>query len=127
MIQLTMDVSGILAGLEEKGAEFRDIVAHGFASASATIVERFQDDQLSGRPGLNIKSGKLRDSIKSMVEIAQDQIKGIVKNEGATYWEYHQLGAGHNPKRLFFYEYFEDQGEKLYTSEIEMAFEKVAA
>lgn len=102
---------------------FKQSVAEGFARVDNQIVTQFKDVQLSGRRagdvGLNIGKGTLHLSIKSLVEVADDKIAGVVYNTGAPYWEYHQYAMGHNPKRLTFDEYFQEQGLAGYTKVVD--------
>lgn len=117
--------------LESKVTEFKADVAAGFAKVDRQVEDQFRDEQLSGRhaddTGLNIRTGRLHDSIKSVVDVANDQIMATVYNTDAPYWEYHQDGAGHNPKRLFFEEYFTSQGLAAYTEVVEAALVEVFA
>jgi ClpP class serine protease len=117
--------SAVADDLQNRVTEFRATVAAGFAGVDDGVVAHFKDDELSGRraddTGLNIRTGRLHDSIKSLVEVADHQIAGIVYNTGARYWEFHQDGAGNNPKRLHFEEYFRSQGLAAYSDVVEGA------
>jgi hypothetical protein len=104
--------SAVADDLQNRVTEFRATVAAGFAGVDDGVVAHFKDDELSGR---------LHDSIKSLVEVADHQIAGIVYNTGARYWEFHQDGAGNNPKRLHFEEYFRSQGLAAYSDVVEGA------
>jgi len=116
----------VAADLQNRVTAFKENVARGFARVDDKIVNQFRDEQLSGRKGddtgLNIRTGRLHDSIKSLVEVAEAEITGVIFNTDAPYWKYHQYGEGHNPKRLGFDEYFEDQGLQAYTEAVESAF-----
>ena len=117
--------------IRSKVTEFKVTVASGFAVVDNQVVDQFKDEQLSGRhaddTSLNIRTGRLHDSIKSVVDVADDKISGTVFNTDAKYWEYHQDAAGHNPKRLFFEEYFTSHGLAAYTDVVEGALHEVFA
>lgn len=125
------DWSAVADGLANRVTDFKESVAKGFATVDNQVVTHFKDDELSGRKaddtGLNIRSGTLHDSIKGVVDVADSQISGTVYNTGARYWEYHQDGAGHNPKRLHFDEYFRNEGLAAYTDVVESALVEVFA
>lgn len=111
--------------------EFKQDVSEGFARVDNQVVDQFKNEQLSGRKGddtgLEIRTGNLHDSIKSLVEVADSRISGTVYNGGAAYWEYHQYGMGNNPKRLNFDEYFESEGMAGYTEVVESSLERMVA
>ena len=50
----------------------------------------------------------------SSVEVNGDEIIATVYNEGAPYWYYHEVGAGHNPKRLDWFQRFAVEGSTLF-------------
>lgn len=131
MVVIHINTEEIAAELRSRGESYRETMERGLARAGAEVVDLFRRDWLSGRNtddlGLNIRTGRLYQSIKSLTEIDGDILRGIVFNQGATYWHYHQTGTDRLPKRLYLEETFEEDGEKLYTSEVEMALEKVAA
>ncbi len=122
------DWNAVADDLQNRVTDFRSTVAAGFATVDGQVVDHFKNDELSGRKaddtGLNIRKGTLHDSVKSLVEVENHQIAGVVYNVGAPYWEHHQDGAGHNPKRLNFSEYFQDQGLAAYTDVVEFALEE---
>ena len=127
----TSGFEAIAAGLKAREKAFVEAVGIGFEKTADEIAGNLLKDQLSGRKaddtGLNIKTGTLYDSIHSMVDIEDAKITADVYNTGAQYWEYHQEGAGHNPKRLFFDEYFEAQGLQMYEEAMEEALELMVA
>lgn len=130
MVVVHLNTDEVVADLISRKMEYREAMEKGFARAGAAIVDLFRHRWLSGRGsddlGLNIRTGRLFQSIKSLTEINKDAIRSVVFNSNATYWEYHQLGQG-VPKRLYLEEAFEEDGGKLYTSEMELAFERLAA
>lgn len=113
-----------------KADRLLDAIARGFATVDQSIEDQFRNEQLSGRKaddtGLNIRTGTLHDSIKSVVEVADSQISGTVYNTDAPYWRYHQEPDGQK-KRLFLDEYFENQGLAAYTDVVESALAEMAA
>lgn len=119
------DWAAVEADIQGRTLRSLEAIEVGFERVGAEIVDQFQDEQLSGRKaddtGLNVVSGTLHGSIQSAVEVADAMVSSTVYNENAPYWEYHQLGMGHNPKRLFFDEYFESQGFAAYTAVAERA------
>lgn len=131
MIIIQFNLDDVVEALEDRAQEYWEVIQTGFARAGQLMVARFQDQQLSGRhgddTGLNIQSGNLRASLRSLTEIEGHEIRSMVENAGATYWQYHQTGTEKLPKRLFLKEDFAGEGSKLYTSEIELAFGRMAA
>lgn len=130
MIVINLDIGDLPQELESAKLEYQMALERGFAEASQTIVERFRANQLSGRTGadtgLNIRTGRLYQSIRSLTQTAVGFVRGIVFNQGAQYWAYHQDPDGQK-KRLFLEEDFETYGSILYQSKIELAFAKLAA
>ena len=124
------DWSAAAQNIEARLKEFRADIADGFAQVDRQVNDQFRDEQLSGRKGddtgLNIVTGTLHDSIKDAVEVADEMISGVVYNEGAPYWYYHQEPDGQK-KRLFFDEYFSTQGLEAYTAVAERALMEMAA
>jgi hypothetical protein len=121
------DVDAYLAKLEA-----------GFSLTGEEIATKFREEDLSGRKaddtGLNKRSGKLYGSVDADIVNAANQaragdevVESIIYNTGATYWEYHQFGSGHNPKRLFWEEFFGLEGGDLYSSEADAALNLLAA
>jgi len=130
MITIRFDIENLVQDADQKSKEFRDLLDEGFKAAGLQIVKQFQEGQLSGRYGtdigLNIRTGNLRASIKSLVTTDSDTVNSVISNEGAQYWQYHQDGTDKLKKRLFFDEYFEDEGEKLYESSVDLALQAIA-
>ena len=127
MMQLDFDWAALTADLDQAGEEYRAALDTEFQRAGLAMVHKFQDEQLSGRKSgdiaLNVRTGNLRDSIKTMVTTQAEQVEGIVYNRGAQYWGYHQDGTERLKKRLFLEEDFEASGEKLYSSAVELAMD----
>lgn len=109
--------------------DWRDRAARAMAQGGADIVTMFRDEQFSGRnaddSGLNIRTGNLFNSLESDVEVLGSIITSTVENHDAKYWYYHQIGAGHNPKRLTLEERFQDRGLDIYTDHLEAAMAAV--
>lgn len=130
MMTLSFDFEALAEELKEAGEDYRDALDKGFQKAGLAMVHKFQDEQLSGRKAgdiaLNVRTGNLRDSIKTLVKTQSDEVHGVVFNQGAQYWSYHQDGSERLKKRLFIEEDFEVSGEKLYSSAVEMALETLA-
>jgi hypothetical protein len=130
MITIAVDVQQMIRDLEEVGRATEDAVFTAMQAAGEEIALRFRMDQLSGRSGdnkgLNIITGRLHSSVTSEAMIAAGKVHSLIKNEGARYWYWHQIGSGNLPKRLFFDEFFEEKGPDIYTTMIEEALSKVA-
>jgi len=109
--------------LLEATEDWRDRAARSMAQAGSDVVEMFRTEQLSGRnaddSGLKIRSGRLFNSLESDVEILGHRIVSTIENHDAKYWYYHQVGAGHNPKRLTLEERFQDKGLDIYRGHLE--------
>lgn len=130
MMTLSFDFDALAEELKEAGEDYRGALDKGFQKAGLAMVHKFQDEQLSGRKAgdiaLNVRTGNLRDSIKTLVKTQSDEVHGVVFNQGAQYWAYHQDGSERLKKRLFMEEDFEVSGEKLYSSAVEMALGTLA-
>ena len=117
----------VIAGLKADLEDYRATLEQGFAKAGRLLVDRFREQQLSGRSagdmGLNIRTGNLFQSLRSLTEIEPRTIRSIIFNRGAQYWAYHQDGTGTLPKRLTLEEDFEDEGSKMFTRVVEQALE----
>jgi len=131
MVVIYLETDALAAQLNGMKEDYRAALEEGFARAGRLIVDLFRNTQLSGRTpddrGLNIRTGNLNQSVKSLTQISGSTITSLVYNEGAQYWEYHQTGTDRLPKRLYLEEAFQDDGAKLYTSEVEMALARLAA
>lgn len=127
---MTFDFAPMVAGLEQASEDYRRTLDEGFQKAGLAMVHKFQDEQLSGRTGgdigLNVVTGRLRDSLKNLVTSSAQEIAATVYNTGATYWEYHQLGSDRLRKRLFFDEDWADSGEKMFASAVDIAMDSVS-
>ena len=130
MVVIFVDVEATAAELKGLKDAYQDALEAGFARASQAIADLFKDRWLSGRGsddlGLNIRTGRLHDSIKSLTEVTPRGVRGVVFNTGAQYWEYHQLGTSTLPKRLFLLEAFQEDGTALYEAEAEKALASLA-
>lgn len=127
MMSLTFDWEALTKNLDEASEEYQQALDQGFQKAGLAMIHKFQDEQLSGRTGgdlgLNIRTGNLRDSLKTNVTTQAGQLEGVIYNKGATYWAFHQDGTDRLKKRLFLEEDFEYSGEKMYSSAVEMALD----
>ena len=127
MMRLSFDWEALTKGLESASEDYKQALDIGFQKAGLAMVHKFQDEQLSGRKSgniaLNVRTGRLRDSLKTLVTTQTDEVHGLIYNQGAQYWAYHQDGSDRLKKRLFIEEDFEFSGEKMYTSAVEMAMD----
>lgn len=127
MMSFSFDFESLFQGLKDAGDEYREALDKGFQKAGLAMVHKFQDEQLSGRKSgdiaLNVRTGNLRDSLKTVVTTQADEVQSLIYNQGAQYWAYHQDGSDRLKKRLFIEEDFEFSGEKMYTSAVEMAMD----
>ena len=126
---MVFDFGPVVEGLDKAGEEYRHALDIGFARAGLAMVHKFQDEQLSGRTagdlGLNVVTGTLRDSLKSLVTTEADTVTAMVYNRGAMYWDYHQSGTDRLKKRLFFDEDWQDSGEKIFASQVDIAMDVI--
>lgn len=131
MVVVHINTDEVIAELRARGEEFREGIERGMARAGAAVVDLFRTRWLSGRGsddlGLNIRTGRLYQSIRSLTEIDDATLRSVVFNSGAVYWYYHQTGTDRLPKRLFLEETFEEDGQALYASEISLALRGLAA
>lgn len=115
--------------LINRNEDWRDRASRAMGQGGADVVEMFRKEQLSGRngddTGLNIRTGNLYNSLQSDVETIGNVITSTISNHDAKYWYYHQVGAGHNPKRLSFEELFQDRGLEIYENHLEAALAEV--
>ena len=81
------------------------------------LVRDIKSDQFSGRPGLNVISGELRDSLKGIVNYSSDGLESTI--EGDEIINYHQFGTKYLPKRLYIDKDFEKFIEKDVVQTIE--------
>jgi hypothetical protein len=119
----------VIAELRGRVDGYRQALEQGFAKAGNEVVELFRSEWLSGRTsgdlGLNIRTGRLYQSVRSLTEVTQDRIVSQVFNRGAPYWHYHQTGTDRLPKRLYLEEAFEEDGESLYSKALEDAIRRL--
>ena len=127
MMSLSFDWEALTKDIEAASEDYKQALDIGFQKAGLAMVHKFQDEQLSGRKSgdiaLNVRTGRLRDSLKTLVTTQTDEVHGLIYNQGAQYWAYHQDGSDKLKKRLFIEEDFEFSGEKMYTSAVEMAMD----
>lgn len=127
MMSLSFGWAEMNKEVDQASEEYKAALDVGFQKASLAMVHKFQDEQLSGRRsgdiGLNVRTGNLRDSLKTLVTTQTGELKGLIFNQAAQYWAYHQDDSGRLKKRLFLEEDFELSGEKLYVSAVEMAMD----
>jgi len=85
------------------------------------FVNDIKSNQLSGRPGLDIITGTLRDSIVEEVVDAGDSLEFIVGSD-VDYIIYHQYGTETIPKRL----YIEEEWQQFIENDIISIIEDAA-
>jgi hypothetical protein len=87
--------------------------------ATGDILETLRKD-VSGRKtndmGLNIRTGNLLMSLAAYSKRLAQTIMAAVYNTNASYWYYHEVGAGHNPKRLNWFDYWNTAGHERLTT-----------
>lgn len=125
MVVIHANSEEVIASLATLKGRYQEAAVKGFAEAGRMVVDLFRNDWLSGRQAgdiaLNVQTGKLRDSIRSVTSERGPNITSEVFNRGAQYWEYHQTGTDRLPKRLYLLEAFEEDGAKLYAGQVEIA------
>jgi hypothetical protein len=127
MVLISTNAHILANQLHDLEENFLEAEEKGFAAAGHEIVERMKNEQLSGRTGgdmgLNIKTGRLHDSIKSLTTVDGGKVSSEVFNEGAAYWFYHQHGTPKLKKRLNLEEFFIGKGPEIYLSHVKMALQ----
>lgn len=130
MVVVYVDTAPVLADLTEMKDRFQERIATGFAEAGQQVVDLFRNTWLSGRGsdglGLNIVTGNLRQSIRSLTEIQPDAVVSEVFNRDADYWWYHEHPESGRHQYLHLEDAFTEDGGKLYESQIEQALKAVA-
>lgn len=76
------------------------------------FLTRFKANQLSGRPGLNTISGRLRNSFDIQIDGEKLDIYADLGTD-VDYAIYHELGTKHIPARLRFFDSFIEDYELL--------------
>lgn len=113
--------------LERLAPESLDTLERALDVAGRTQVNRFKQEQLSGRTagdmGLNQRTGNLHESLRDVTIVQERLLVSEIYNRGAQYWYVHQTGNGVLKKRLRFEEDLEENGVPLYLSEIERGLE----
>lgn len=71
------------------------------------FLTRFKTARLSGRPGLNIQSGRLRESFTHSISGEGEDIQAIAGSD-IEYAIYHELGTESLPPRLRFFSSFDE-------------------
>lgn len=109
--------------------DWRDRASRAMSQGGADVVEMFRSEQLTRRGGddmgLNIRTGRLFNSLQSDVEVIGSKVVSTIENHDAKYWYYHQVGAGHNPKRLTLEERFADRGMDIYRDHLSRVLDEV--
>ena len=130
MIGLMLDIAPAVRKMGRWQKDVELALGLGMSRGGNVMAAVLRDDQLSGRhgddTGLNIKTGRLHDSIKAETEAAGVTFTSTVYNRAATYWYWHQIGTDRLPKRLFFEEDFAESGPEIYETEIDLALAGVA-
>ena len=130
MVQIFDNTAEVIASLQGRKEAYRQALEDGAAKAGVEIVELFRSEWLSGRQagdlGLNIRTGRLYQSIKSLTIVDGTRVASQIYNTGAPYWAYHQDGDG-VMKRLYLEEAFQEDGERIYQGVVEAALERLVA
>lgn len=130
MVVIYLDPTSVLAELAEMKGRFQEAVAQGFAEAGRKMVDIFRQDWLSGRGadglGLNIVTGRLNQSVRSLTTVRPGQVESEIFNRGADYWWYHEHPEGSRHQYLHLEDTFETDGAPLYEDAIEQALRMVA-
>lgn len=106
---ITSTIDALIAGLH---SDEETVVSHSktsFHDMIDAVGDEFRRDVSGRKPddtGLNIRSGRLLASIETLSQPGPGMVTFAVFNSGAPYWAYHQDGAGKNPKRLFWDEFW---------------------
>ncbi|MES2200662.1 MAG: hypothetical protein V4498_00260 [candidate division FCPU426 bacterium] len=125
------NLDAFIAYLEERKAEFWAGLEEGFTAVGREIRDILRDKWLSGRMaddrGLNIRTGRLHDSIRSRTEIADKEIRSVVFNRGANYWWYNAGNSPNHPNRFPAEDIFLEEGQRRYQDAFESALDRMAA
>lgn len=130
MVVINLDPSAVLASLAEMKSRYQEAAAKGFAEAGQMIVDLFRRDWLSGRGGdglgLNIQTGRLFQSIRSVTVVKGNVITSEVFNRGADYWYFHQHPEGGRHQYLYLEEAFQEDGGPIYEGQVDQALRAIA-
>lgn len=140
------NVEEAVSSLYSLTEDWRDAAARGAAQAGAEFKEYLRSTQLSGRPGLNIRSGDLFNDIDSDIESLAHEVVSRVFNQNPDktfYWYFHQIGVSETrssafgkptrpyerilPKRLNVFESWEDVGYSMHENRVREALQRVFA
>lgn len=117
------NLDDIANDLAEGRDAFREELADSFRLAGRDMRDIFRDKWLSGRfgddIGLNIRTGRLHDSIQNLTVVNPRSVESNVYNRDADYWRFH-------PRRFPAEKIFTKEGQKLYTSALQQALEAIA-
>lgn len=130
MVLVHLDTAPLIAEIKDVRETIEERFARGFAEAGRMVVDLFRHEWLSGREadglGLNIVTGRLFQSIRTVTTVRGNSLLSEVFNTGAPYWWYHENPEGGRHKYLYLQEAYLEDGGKLYESQIEQALGMVA-
>ncbi len=125
------NLDAFISYLEERRAEFWGDLEQGFAAVGRAMVDILRDKWLSGRMaddrGLNIRTGRLHDSIRNRTEVRDNDVRSVVFNRGADYWWYNAGNSPNHPNRFPAEEIFEREGLPRYQTAFDDALSRMAA
>lgn len=114
MMQLTSNLELTREDFTKKVGAYKRVMKSAMQEAGIQFKDFIVRTQMSGRPGLRRKSGRLiRDFKVKTVSNANEGFQTIVTND-SEYIMYHQTGAKHLPKRLRIYEELQKTGVKMF-------------
>lgn len=129
MIVIHIDSTPVLAQLADIQGRFQEAAARGFAEAGQKMVDLFRQNWLSGRSdglGLNIVTGRLNQSVRTVTTVGPGGVTSEVFNRDADYWWYHEHPENGRPQYLHLEDAFKTDGTPLYEDAIEQALRMVA-
>ncbi len=125
------NLDAFIAYLEERKADYHAALEDGFSAVGREMRDLFRDGWLSGRHaddrGLNIRTGRLHDSIRNRTEARERDVRSVVFNRGANYWWYHAGNSDRLPTRFPAEEIFEAEGLPKYQDAFDFALSRLAA
>jgi len=95
----------VIKKLNELG-KLSELVEYKVRPELEAFKDSIRNDQMSGRPGLNVQTGTLRDSFDVEVVEAADTLE-LIAGSDVEYIVYHQYGTPDIPKRLYINEEWE--------------------
>jgi len=92
-------LNNVIQTLNELG-RLDEVVKNKIRPSLAGFVGKIKSEQMSGRPGLNVVTGDLRNSLQFEVIESGDSLEFIVGSD-VEYFAAHQYGTDTLPKRLY--------------------------